>query len=650
MNHTAEVFQPLQDDDPRTVAGYRLAARLGAGGMGRVYLSHTQGGRPVAIKVVRSELADDPTFRRRFGREIQAARKVKGAYTAELIDADPDGTPPWLATLYVPGPALSDVVARSGPLPVPAVLWLMAGVAEALQAIHGAGIVHRDLKPSNVLLASDGPRVIDFGISLAADSTAHTATGTAIGTPQYMAPEQASAGDVTAATDIFALGQTAAFAALGRPLYGDGPAVSVLYRIVHSEPDLSGLPERLRGLLARCLAAEPGDRVTPAEVVEWCRRELGRDAETGAGPDVWREFAGSEATVPPPAPLAPEPSPAPTAVHTRPWTAPDSAAVPQGPVGPDSAAVPQGPVGPDSAAVPQGPVGPDSAPAQQGPAGPQWPATAQWPHTGQGPGAAPYGPGAALWPAGPYGTTAPQRSAGPDERRGRRRRVALIAAAALAAGGLVLTAAWTLRDAMDRTRDRDTAASASESGSPGPTARSSASGDAASGGAASGGPASGTVATEGSGSGADGSAAPDAAADGAAAGSTAPVAHAYGPQYLNAKNSLSVSDGKTRDDRKGDIRFTCAQTCALESDTSVFSMMFGEPGATYEDCRQRMADVEADADIDGHRLPLAAASAGTEICAKHRNGDIMLLVVQVKSTAMPEAGFVTADMTVWRAD
>ncbi|WP_247696840.1 serine/threonine-protein kinase [Streptomyces sp. b94] len=642
MNHTAEVFQPLQGDDPRTVAGYRLAARLGAGGMGRVYLSHTRGGRPVAIKVVRSELADDPTFRRRFGREIQAARKVKGAYTAELIDADPDGTPPWLATLYVPGPALSDVVARSGPLPVPAVLWLMAGVAEALQAIHGAGIVHRDLKPSNVLLASDGPRVIDFGISLAADSTAHTATGTAIGTPQYMAPEQASAGDVTAATDVFALGQTAAYAALGRPLYGDGPAVSVLYRIVHSEPDLSGLPEQLRGVLARCLAAEPGERVTPAEVVEWCRRELGRDAETGAGPDVWREFAGSEVTVPPPAPLAPEPSPAPTAVHTRLWTAPQSAAAPQGAATGQWAGAGQG------AATGQG-LGAGQWPATaQGPAAGQGPATAQRPGAPYGPGAAPNGPGAALRPAGPYGATAPQRPAGPDERKHRRRRVALIAAAALAAAGLVLTAAWTLRDARDRDRDRDTVAS--ESGSPGPTARSSASGGAASGDAASGGPASGTVATEGTGSGADGSAAPDAAADGAAAGSTAPVAHAYGPQLLNAENSLSVSGGETRDDRKGDIRFTCAQTCALESDTSVFSMMFGEPGATYEDCRQRMADVEADASIDGHRLPLAAASAGSEICAKHRNGDIMLLVVQVKSTAMPDSGFVTADMTVWRAD
>ncbi|MFD0457257.1 serine/threonine-protein kinase [Streptomyces violaceoruber] len=335
MNHTAEVFQPLQGDDPRTVAGYRLAARLGAGGMGRVYLSHTRGGRPVAIKVVRSELADDATFRRRFGREITAARRVKGAYTAELIDADPDGTPPWLATLYVPGPSLAGAVARSGPLPVPAVLWLMAGVAEALQAIHAAGIVHRDLKPANVLLAADGPRVIDFGISLAADSTAHTATGTTIGTPQYMAPEQASAGAITAATDVFSLGQTAAFAALGKPLYGDGPAATVLYRIVHSEPDLSELPERLRDLLGRCLATAPEERATPAEIVEWCRRELGRDGGEGAGPAGWREIAGPPVTVPPPAAAtgpataaAPVAAPGPTAVHTTPWTVPEGNVAP----------------------------------------------------------------------------------------------------------------------------------------------------------------------------------------------------------------------------------------------------------------------------------------------------------------------------------
>ncbi|MFD4247016.1 protein kinase [Streptomyces sp. NPDC058525] len=313
MNSATEVFQPLRADDPRTVAGYRLAARIGAGGMGRVYLSHTQGGRPVAIKVVRPELAEDPAFRRRFRREAEAARRVRGAYTAELIDAEADGNPPWLATLYVPGPSLSEAVARRGPLPVPAVLWLMAGVAEALQNIHGAGIVHRDLKPSNVLLAADGPRVIDFGISLASDTSMGTATGTAIGTPQYMSPEQAQAGEVSTASDVFALGQTAAFAALGEPLYGDGPSMSVLFRIVHSEPDLSRLPESLRPLIARCLAADPQDRATPAEIVAACRQRLGKDADAGGGPAVWREVAGPEVVVPAPVPQ-------PTSVHTRPLT------------------------------------------------------------------------------------------------------------------------------------------------------------------------------------------------------------------------------------------------------------------------------------------------------------------------------------------
>jgi serine/threonine protein kinase len=306
MDHATDVFQPLRADDRPEVAGYRLAARLGAGGMGVVYLSHTPGGRPVAIKVVRPELADDPDFRRRFAREIKAARRVRGAYTAELIDADADGAPPWLATLYVPGPSLAEAVARRGPLPVPAVLWLMAGVAEALQAIHAAGVVHRDLKPSNVLLAADGPRVIDFGIALAADGTSYTATGGTIGTPSFMAPEQASGGEITAATDVFALGQTAAFAALGRSLYGDGPAVNVLYRIVHSEPDLSLLPEPLRPLLARCLAADPAQRATPAQIVEWCRQRLGADAQAGGAPAVWADITGPEVVVPGP---APEPTP-----------------------------------------------------------------------------------------------------------------------------------------------------------------------------------------------------------------------------------------------------------------------------------------------------------------------------------------------------
>ncbi|MDA5145396.1 serine/threonine-protein kinase [Streptomyces sp. AD681] len=596
MNHPAEVFQPLQDDDPRTVAGYRLAARLGAGGMGRVYLSHTRGGRPVALKVVRSELADDPTFRRRFGREIKAARRVKGAYTAELIDADPDGTPPWLATLYVPGPALSEAVARNGPLPVPAVLWLMAGVAEALQAIHGAGIVHRDLKPANVLLAADGPRVIDFGISLAADSTAHTATGTTIGTPQYMAPEQASGSDVTAATDVFSLGQTAAFAALGKPLYGDGPAATVLYRIVHSEPDLSGLPERLRGLLGRCLAAGPGERATPAEIVEWCRRELGRDGGETAGPAVWREIAGPPVAVPPPVAAtgpataaAPVGAPAPTAVHTAPWTAPQGA-------------------------VPQGTV------------------PAPWP------GGAP-----APWPGavGPGGPTVPRRPDGPEERRRRRRRAVLISAAAVVACGLVIAAGSALLDAagrnLDRARDAVASAaseSASASGTPRPVAEGSAAADEAASSAGAGPASSDGPSDERSGG-----------SDGSVFGTTSPPARVIHGASVNADSSLSLTDGTRRDDRKGDIRFDCKDVgCALDSDTSVFTLMYGDPGAGYEECALMTESQKS------HRLYLAAAAAGSEICVRHRNGDIALLVVQTKSTAMPDLAFLDADVTVWRAE
>ncbi|MFE0579322.1 serine/threonine-protein kinase [Streptomyces sp. NPDC058874] len=341
MNSATDVFQPLRADDPQTVGGYRLAARLGSGGMGRVYLSHTRGGRPVAIKVVHPDLAEDPTFRRRFRREVEAARRVRGAYTAELIDADPGATPPWLATVYVPGPSLSEAVARRGPLPDAAVVWLMAGVAEALVAVHGAGIVHRDLKPSNVLLAADGPRVIDFGISQASGLTA-TATGSTIGTPQYMAPEQGLAGETTPATDVFALGQTAAFAALGKPLYGDGPSMTVLFRIVHSKPDLTGLPEPLRPLFALCLATEPEERATPAEILAWCRAYLGEEA-AGGGPAVWREVAGLDEEIPTPVPR-------PAAAGATPGgTAPGGSA--SGGTG-HATAAPAGAVPPSSAATP----------------------------------------------------------------------------------------------------------------------------------------------------------------------------------------------------------------------------------------------------------------------------------------------------------
>ncbi|GAB7185344.1 protein kinase [Kitasatospora sp. Ki12] len=265
------VFQELTADDPREVGGHLLYARLGAGGMGRVYLSYTPGGRPVALKVVRPELAGDPDFRARFAQEVASARRIHGLFTAQVVDAGVDAATPWLATTYVPGPSLQQVVQRFGPLPERTVLLLMAGIAEALQAIHATGVVHRDLKPGNVLIAPDGPRVIDFGIARAADAVPLTGTGLRIGSPAYMAPEQATGRPSTAATDVYALGALAVHVAGGTPPFGDGPDLGALYRTVHEEPDLGRVPEGLRELLLRCLAKRPEHRPTTAEVIAAAR-------------------------------------------------------------------------------------------------------------------------------------------------------------------------------------------------------------------------------------------------------------------------------------------------------------------------------------------------------------------------------------------
>lgn len=317
----SQVFQPLAGDDPTTISGYRLAARLGAGGMGKVYLSYTPGGRPVAIKVIRPEFGEDPEFRRRFAQEVKSAQRVQGLFTAPVIDADTDGAQPWLATAYVPGPSLADAVVTHGALPVEAVLLLIAGMAEALHVIHGAGIVHRDLKPSNVLLAADGPRVIDFGIAYAADATSLTGSGVTIGTPSFMAPEQAAGKRVTPATDIFALGQVAAYAATGSPAFGEGTSHGVLYRIVHEEPDLTGVPERLMELVGRCLAKDPADRPSVTEVIGRCQTA---NAETVLRrPEDWlpgavaaditvRAAAPAPDRTPPPPPSAPSVAYSPT--------------------------------------------------------------------------------------------------------------------------------------------------------------------------------------------------------------------------------------------------------------------------------------------------------------------------------------------------
>ncbi|MFW6720388.1 serine/threonine-protein kinase [Streptomyces sp. MAR4 CNY-716] len=267
-----QVFLPLTAGDPATVAGYQIKARLGEGGMGVVYLSHTRGGRPVAIKVIRPDLARDPEFRRRFRQEVKAADRVQGLYTAPVVDSNTEDEHPWLATAYVAGPSLHAAVTRHGPLPVSATSSAIAGVAEALGVIHRAEIVHRDLKPSNVLLAVDGPRVIDFGIARAADATSLTRSGAIVGTPAFMTPEQASGTASTSATDVFALGQVTVYAATGTPAFGEGSSHAVLYRIVHEEPDLGDLPTELRELATVCLEKNPAHRPTTTEIIELCRR------------------------------------------------------------------------------------------------------------------------------------------------------------------------------------------------------------------------------------------------------------------------------------------------------------------------------------------------------------------------------------------
>ncbi|WP_406209473.1 protein kinase [Kitasatospora sp. NBC_01560] len=257
----------LQSTDPRQIGRYRIAGRLGGGGMGQVYLGQSPSGRLVAVKIVRPELAEDPGFRRRFAHEVAAARRVNGFFTAAVVDADPDSAMPWLATAYIPGLPLDEAVAAHGPWPVESVRALGAGLAEALEAIHAADLVHRDLKPSNVLIAPDGPRVVDFGISVAAEATALTRTGMVIGTPGYMAPEQLAGRPVTPATDVFALGAVLTYAATGTGPFGTGSAQALNFRIAYEEPDISQLPPGL-AIIERCLAKDPDRRPSVTALIE----------------------------------------------------------------------------------------------------------------------------------------------------------------------------------------------------------------------------------------------------------------------------------------------------------------------------------------------------------------------------------------------
>ncbi|MEV1064341.1 PQQ-binding-like beta-propeller repeat protein [Streptomyces sp. NPDC050263] len=250
-----------EPESAASIGGYLLFDRLGSGGMGVVHLGRSASGRQVAVKVVHAQYAQDEEFRARFRQEVAAARRVSGAFTAPVVDADPDAEVPWMATLYVPGRTLAELIAEQGPLDGRALRTLALGLVEALRDIHQAGVVHRDLKPSNVLMAEDGPRVIDFGISRAADNQTLTVTGRLIGTPPFMSPEQfTSPRDVTAASDVFSLGSLLVFAATGnRPFDGESPYLTG-YQVMHEPPTLDGVAEPLRSIVARCLAKEAADR------------------------------------------------------------------------------------------------------------------------------------------------------------------------------------------------------------------------------------------------------------------------------------------------------------------------------------------------------------------------------------------------------
>ncbi|MDA5286467.1 protein kinase domain-containing protein [Streptomyces sp. NPDC054904] len=269
----------LRREDPRVVGSFRLHRRLGAGGMGVVYLGSDRRGQRVALKVIRPDLAEDQEFRSRFAREVSAARRIRGGCTARLVAADLDAERPWFATQYVPGPSLHDKVAEEGPLTAAQIAAIGAALSEGLVAVHEAGVVHRDLKPSNILLSPKGPRIIDFGIAWATGASTLTHVGTAVGSPGFLAPEQVRGAAVTPATDVFALGATLAYAATADSPFGHGSSEVMLYRVVHEEAHLQGVPDALAPLVSACLAKDPEDRPTTLQLSMRLKEIAAREAQ-----------------------------------------------------------------------------------------------------------------------------------------------------------------------------------------------------------------------------------------------------------------------------------------------------------------------------------------------------------------------------------
>lgn len=269
----------LRREDPRVVGSFRLHRRLGAGGMGVVYLGSDRRGQRVALKVIRPDLAEDQEFRSRFAREVSAARRIRGGCTARLVAADLEADRPWFATQYVPGPSLHDKVADEGPLSAAEVASIGAALSEGLVAVHEAGVVHRDLKPSNILLSPKGPRIIDFGIAWATGASTLTHVGTAVGSPGFLAPEQVRGAAVTPATDVFALGATLAYAATADSPFGHGSSEVMLYRVVHEEPHLYDVHDALAPLVRACLAKDPEDRPSTLQLSMRLKEIAAREAQ-----------------------------------------------------------------------------------------------------------------------------------------------------------------------------------------------------------------------------------------------------------------------------------------------------------------------------------------------------------------------------------
>lgn len=591
---SAELFQPLGADDPPMVGGYRLAAVLGTGGMGKVYLSYTPGGRPIALKVIRPEFSQDPEFRRRFEQEVNAAQRVQGLYTAPVIDGDTKGQQPWLATAYVPGPSLAHAVAQHGALPLRSALLLTVGVAEALHVIHGAGIVHRDLKPANVLLAGDGPRVIDFGIARAADATALTGAGVTVGTPHFMAPEQAAAGTVTPATDVFALGQITAFAAIGKPAFGEGSSHAVLYRIVHEDPDLSQLPDVLRPLVTHCLSRDPADRPSLTQIIEQCHElsptplRQGEDwlPQTFASSITERLRLPEPAPTPPPAATAPTPPPATaTATPPPPLGAPPHAPTAFGPHTPS----PYANTAPHQPVPGQGPY-PTPMPGHGHPTpAPQW-------NHGYAP---PQGPG--MHGPRPWGAPPP-----PKKKTG------LIIAGAVVASFVVLGFIGALVSDEDKGDDRSGSSSSSGAGGSGGTAKGGGQGKR-----------------------------PD------------PKPASYKGIDLTEDYYLKLGDTPPRPLDGGDTGAmymggdlyyyydgTVTGDQKIGTDNGKLVLLNNAQKGSLQTCRTETRYTD--------KIDLDQLSAGSQICVRSDSGHIAVVTYRGKSAANDPSKYVTVDLTVWR--